>query len=174
MMPVGSEHRCGRSPPGVLDWFVSFVHARMSAGGGCLAQETHMVMGFSLTALVRASFPVLLLANLLLSRQVYARNIFDDDWTPPTSRPAIRSTPLPPAVTTQPLMPPALVPQAGAQPIPLAIAVPPTPKVRRPIPEKSAQAKSRKLFKEVFSKELADRSPAARCSRGSVCPARRR
>ncbi len=93
---------------------------------------------------------------------VHARNIFDDDWTPPPPREPAH--PLPEVIATKPAVPP----EAGTQSktpatvpaTPVAVVAPP----RRPIPSKADQAKSRKLFKEVFANDLADRSVAARRS----------
>jgi hypothetical protein len=87
-----------------------------------------------------------------------AGNIFEDDWTPPAPR----------KVAPPPVDNPAVKPTPPATGTP-ASTLPPAPKItppvaspRRAIPDKAEQAKSRKLFKEVFAKELADKSPAAR------------
>jgi hypothetical protein len=80
-----------------------------------------------------------------------ADNIFDDNWTPPPPR---RPAPTPPAGIP--------VPEAAPKtPVPenpgAASAIP-----RRTIPAAPDQAQSRRLLKEVFAKQLADRAPSAR------------
>lgn len=98
---------------------------------------------------------------LLFVPSIHAGNIFDDDWTAPPAR----SATLPPAIVpdTQPASDPTLAPAnapspANAQDNSAGVAAP----NRRAIPSKADQSKSRKLFKEVYAKQLADRSPAGR------------
>jgi hypothetical protein len=106
----------------------------------------------------------MLLGTLLLPWRVQAGNIFDDNWTPP--KPAKPVEPPADASATKP----AKAPEPGKADTPvktpttLATTPSPTlaPPARRAIPAPVDQAKSRKLFKEVFATELADRSPAAR------------
>lgn len=126
-------------------------------------------------------------AVALLAGSAGAGSIFDDDWTPPGSkRPAVPAAtgpspkPLPPPGDAKPTdgppghlpptvvpptvptpAPPTAAPPTAALPKPAAVA-PVAPLVRRAVPAGAEQAKSRKLFKDVFAAELADRSPAAR------------
>ena len=95
----------------------------------------------------------------LLPTTARAGNIFDDDWTPPASQ----RRPVPPvdAPATQPTPPSVVNPPPLVPPV-TAKEIEPVPASRRPIPEKAAQSQSRKLFKQAFAKELADRSPVAR------------
>jgi serine/threonine protein kinase len=89
-----------------------------------------------------------------------ASTIFDDDWVPPKPRvvetPASTDTTRPANTTVVPAQP---VPAPTPSQVLPSNLVPPA---RRPIPDKAAQFKSRKLFEEVFKKELADRSFAGR------------
>src|SRR2546422_406059 len=96
----------------------------------------------------------LLLYAAALSSAAYAGSIFDDDWTPPSPRKIVAPPQdLPPTKAT-----PTTHPGTAAEssvPKPTSPSVADAAPSRRPIPEKAAQAKSRKLFKEVFVKELA-------------------
>lgn len=97
-------------------------------------------------------------------------SIFDDDWTPPkpvgkphaepAKPPAV--APVPPAIATQPAAAPSPIvpapPAPAAQP---AEAAPPAVS-RRAIPAKPDQTKSRALLREVFAKQISDRSFAGR------------
>jgi hypothetical protein len=98
-----------------------------------------------------------LICNIALASSVFAANIFDDDWTPPprkaTSLPAERAS-------TKPA-PPIIGAPAAQLPV-TRESVPQAVLGRRAVPDKADQARSRKLFREVFAKELADRSPIAR------------
>jgi hypothetical protein len=97
-----------------------------------------------------------LVLALLLADLSRGGTIFDDDWTPPAPRKASAATA---PATSGPGLAPAKA--ASRPPPPPATTVTPT-SLRRPIPEKADQARSRALFKQVFGKELADRSPSAR------------
>jgi hypothetical protein len=103
-----------------------------------------------------------------------APNIFDDDWAPP--KPA-SIKPAPPTPTTAPATPRATItpPRPAGQgdstppppPLPKAPSmpkegVPAAAGTRHAVPEKDALAKSRRLMREIFAKELADRSVAGR------------
>ncbi len=98
---------------------------------------------------------------------LHADSIFDDDWvSPKVAAPATR-----PEEVIQPKLPlpePA-VPTAPGDKLPATRAAPPliaeTPTaspLRRPVPAPAEQARSRKLFKEVFAKDLSDHSAKAR------------
>src|SRR5438067_479597 len=111
-----------------------------------------------------------------------AGSIFDDDWVPPpqhktqTILPRLKLPPttLPadstPTATSPPTPTQAQSPgqaqatsptpsDSGSKPRITARAAPAaTAPARRPVPDKVAQAKSRRLFKDIFAKELADRS----------------
>jgi hypothetical protein len=116
--------------------------------------------------IVPVSLAVLLVG--WMGRPASAKNIFDDGWDPPA--PAKPATPPPgagaakPSPTPEPGRP---SPPSGAQP-----ANPPPPSAvvvrgRRPIPSAADQAKSRKLFREIFAADLADRSAPARRALGT-------
>jgi hypothetical protein len=98
-----------------------------------------------------------------LSPALRGGTIFDDDWTPSAPRKTVSPPPSAPVEPPKPAgaaskaSPPALpVPSTGPTP------TTPAPATRRPIPEKASRARSRALFKELFAKELADRSALAR------------
>lgn len=102
----------------------------------------------------------LTIATLLWVVSLRAANIFDDDWTPPASK----KTDQHPTQT---------LPTTPAEPVEKHSAdlfkpgIPSTVKssaaiLKHPIPAKDAQARSRTLFKEIFAKELADRSASGR------------
>lgn len=105
--------------------------------------------------------------GVLPAAQARAGNIFEEDWTPPAprkpiQRPAENGTtkpvvpPKPPIDSTPPATPPATPPvETRTAPQPEVVA-------RHSVPAKDDQARSRKLFKELFAKDLADRSAAAR------------
>jgi len=104
-----------------------------------------------------AATSTMLLIAILLAPIVQAGSIFDDNWTPPApSKATAQPTPAvpPPAPATEPGKP-----DGSTKPLPAIPAPVPT---RRAIPTASDQTKSRKLFKEIYAKELADRSAAAR------------
>ncbi len=99
---------------------------------------------------------------------VGAKNIFDDDWTPPKekvapqpaekrSNPPVEPSPNPVTPAVDPknhdVAPPAV--------IIAEMAPPPTP-ARLAVPAKPEQAASRKLLKDVFAAQLADRTPSGR------------
>jgi hypothetical protein len=106
------------------------------------------------------AFPYLVVCGMLLAAEVRAGNIFEEDWTPPASRKPIQ----PPVEngTTKPIMPPN--PPAHSTPPAAEARTAPRPEVapRHAVPAKEDQARSRKLFKELFARDLADRSAAAR------------
>jgi hypothetical protein len=100
-----------------------------------------------------------------------AGNIFDDDWTPPKRAEKAVAPLLPPpdvsnSETSEPVAKPPMPPVAS----PEAVAAPPArlpppsslQEGRLPVPGKTSTAQSRKLFKEVFSEQLKDRSVPAR------------
>src|SRR4051794_26469499 len=101
-------------------------------------------------------------------------SIFDDNWVPPPKRaeppppvlperlqphtPATRPATIPvappPAVVTPPTPPPNdpfTTPPPEEPPKPVVVA-------RKPVPDKTAQNASRKLMREVYAKQLADKS----------------
>jgi hypothetical protein len=96
------------------------------------------------------------------------KTIFDDDWVPPPPPPRKPLNPPPPspvpAPSTRPVDVATKPSKAEGQPAEQPAAEPkkPAAPVRRAVPAKAEQAKSRKLFKEVYAKELADRSLAGR------------
>jgi len=84
-------------------------------------------------------------------------SIFDDDWTPPAPRrPIVPPQEIP---ATGPVVP---VAPAAQLPVPAPSTIDSTAARRRPVPDKLVQARSRKLFKEVFAKDLIDRSATGR------------
>lgn len=84
----------------------------------------------------------------LMPVRACGKTIFDDDWKPPV--PATKPAQEPPATP------------ADDTPKPVdTTTAPPTPP-RRPVPAAEAQAKSRKLFRDLYAADLANRSPAAR------------
>jgi hypothetical protein len=88
-------------------------------------------------------------------------SIFDDEWTPPK-----RGNPTPVVVpASRPAAPnaSALPPQTQVPPSPrTASPAPVAAAARRALPVKVDQEKSRKLLREVYAAQLADRSVAAR------------
>lgn len=109
----------------------------------------------------------LLACFLLLASEVRAGNVFDDDWTPPaphkpvqpptehdTAKPPVQPVPSEPAPATPP---PAIPPPDVSASTPSS-----RPSSHHAVPGRDEQARSRKAFKELFAKELADRSAAAR------------
>ena len=78
------------------------------------------------------------------------RSIFDEDWTPPKPLPTRQ------APTPAPTPPDAPAPPPDAPPP----ATPPAP--RKAVPAQSEQAAVRKVMKEVYAAELADRSAGGR------------
>ena len=116
--------------------------------------------------------PRLALCLVLLAAVVPVRaqqkNIFDDGWEPAKAKPA---EPKP----TRPPTPPPAKPDKPATPVPPPWTVDPGPKVavpiappiappvaRRPVPAEPQQAAVRKVMKEVFARQLTDRTPAGR------------
>lgn len=84
----------------------------------------------------------------LMPARTWGKTIFDDDWKPPVP-------------TTKPVQePPANPADDTSKPVDTTPA-PATPQ-RRPVPPAEAQAKSRKLFRDLYTADLANRSPAAR------------
>jgi hypothetical protein len=103
---------------------------------------------------------------LLLASGLSAGSIFDDDFVPPkvelTTNPPADSSSSKPPINPSPAIP---VPtdEMTKNPTTNSPAADATsPASRRPVPAPAAQAKSRKLFKELYAKELSDKSPAAR------------
>jgi hypothetical protein len=112
-------------------------------------------------------FLPLLTLILLLSLRAGAadrnHNIFDDDWTPPKAS----TTPRPPATvkpsTPKPEDPTKVTPPTVPSKETAPISPPPvTPSARLAVPTATAQAAVRKVMKEVFAEQLADRSIPAR------------
>jgi len=109
-----------------------------------------------------ATFLVLMAAFSQSAAADRPHNIFDDDWAPPkptqTPRPAPavkpKPTPADPAPNVVPPNPPA------NDTLPATPAV--IPAARLAIPASAAQASVRKVMKEVFADQLADRSIPAR------------
>lgn len=135
------------------------------------ARKTNGRIG-RLRVLQRTAGATVISFALATATTAWGGSIFDDDWTPPVvpksvEKPAPPSAPPPVSPQTgapressahaPPTVPPTTAPTAPVE-SPASAAVP----ARRPVPEMSAQRKSRQLFKEVYAKELADRSPAAR------------
>lgn len=99
------------------------------------------------------------------------RNIFDDDWTPPraTEKPRVtrrdlppRTTPPPPTGTTT-----TAPPRPNSSPVPEKPTVTlkpitPPPATLLAVPPAAQQAAVRRVLKDVFTQELADRSIPAR------------
>jgi hypothetical protein len=92
-----------------------------------------------------------------------APNIFDDDWTPPKrveAPPPVKPEPSPakpeavPTAASKVVTPPSPPSESPAAAAPVA--------ARRPVPPKAELATARNLMREVFAKELADRSVPAR------------
>jgi hypothetical protein len=116
--------------------------------------------------------PLLIIAALSLSSATAgAGSIFDDDFVPTPARTT------PPEVTHQtiaptsaPLAPGATVPGTPSLPSPTPpdVVRPPAPaRSRLAVPTSVEQARSRKVFKELFVDELKDRSSASRRSLAS-------
>jgi hypothetical protein len=84
---------------------------------------------------------------LVINTRAGSTTIFDDDWKPPVSVPTT-----PPPVNT-PSQPPPPAPRTTSPASGLS---------RMPMPSLAAQTTSRKLFREVFAKELPDHSIAGR------------
>ena len=91
------------------------------------------------------------------------KNIFDDDWSPPKPSDTGRRTPMTgvqPPVTPDPTKP--ADPPATATKDPVTPDAPALAAARRAVPGKSEQALARKILKEVFSDQLADRTMPGR------------
>jgi hypothetical protein len=116
-----------------------------------------------------ARWTVWVVLFVCFSTAANADNIFDDNWTPPKrtekgpettvvpTRP--NSTPVTPA---PPVVPPVDKAPAATKP---PLIQPPAAELaplRRAVPAKADQDRSRKLMKEVFAQQLSDRSTAAR------------
>jgi hypothetical protein len=98
--------------------------------------------------------------------EVRAGNIFEEDWTPPPApRKPVQPPPPADSSTSKPVIP---VDPTPTKPATTPPVIPPEAKTatRRSIPEKAEQARCRKLFKEVFANDLADRSIVARRALG--------
>jgi hypothetical protein len=102
---------------------------------------------------------VAMLAMCLAAASVHAaeKNIFDEDWSPP--KPVV--TPPPATLPVAPL-PPNVAPPAPVAPQPVVVAPPPAPPGRLAPPGPKEQAPVRKVMKDVFGSQLADRTPAGR------------
>src|SRR5262249_15135681 len=85
------------------------------------------------------------------------------DWTPPPARkPIILPQDFPPERPTTAATQPAASTQTATSLNPTTSPATAPALARRPVPDRSAQVRSRKLFKDVFAKELADRSASGR------------
>jgi hypothetical protein len=88
-----------------------------------------------------------------------AGSIFDDDYVPPKRSEPAKPSPAPVAPSVTPSSspnapaPPAVRPPDGT---------PPVRAVHRQVPDHATRTKLRKLFEEVYAKELKDRTPAGR------------
>lgn len=104
---------------------------------------------------------ILILATALTSRADRPHNIFDDDWTPPKAArtPPPDPTIKPPSPTPNKTTPTPAIPKEITVTPPIAPEVKPA---RLAIPTPAAQAPVRKVLKEVFAHQIADRSVAAR------------
>jgi hypothetical protein len=99
------------------------------------------------------------------------RNIFDDDWTPPkttTEKPRVTRRDLPPVTTTPPPTDStATPPRPNSTPTSEKTTVTPKPikpppATHRPVPPAAQLASVRRVLKDVFTEQLADRSIPAR------------
>jgi hypothetical protein len=123
-----------------------------------------------------AAFTLLMISGWSSWGAEKVRNIFDDDWTPPkplapdtspgtpppvhpSAVPDVPHGGLPTPAPSQPSIPGVSTPNAGP-------AQPAQPSARATVPAKLQQAAARKVMKEVYSKELADRSAAGRLKLG--------
>ncbi|HET6248414.1 MAG TPA: hypothetical protein VFE47_12000 [Tepidisphaeraceae bacterium] len=109
-------------------------------------------------------------ATIVMSAMLFAAaatamagSIFDDDYVPPK-----RSEPATPPPAVAPTVPPSPSPETPAPPVvrpPDAappVRVPAPTAVHRQIPDHATRTKMRKLFEEVYAKELKDHTPAGR------------
>ena len=107
-----------------------------------------------------------LLFTLLTQSAIADRphNIFDDDWTPPKPSTTPRSPTIVKPPTPKPEDPATNVTPPTVAPKETAPLTPPTlaPAARLAVPTSAAQAAVRKVMKEVFAEQLADRSISAR------------
>ncbi|MEZ0267828.1 MAG: hypothetical protein ACAI43_24135, partial [Phycisphaerae bacterium] len=93
------------------------------------------------------------------------KSIFDDDWVPPKAAPAAAKPTLPPPEPEKPATSTDVPPTPGTTEAPSVVVVPlPLPATRRPVPAPPEQAAVRKVMKELFGPQLADRTPAGRKS----------
>jgi hypothetical protein len=114
-----------------------------------------------------------LLAVISGSSRAGQHNIFDDDWVQPKSsepRTVPATNPAPPA----PAVRPAAAPPVTPDPLPTTPPTPVAPPVvfnkppaieapaRLPVPSKTEQAAVRKVMKDVFAKQLVDRTMKGR------------
>ncbi|HYE18816.1 MAG TPA: hypothetical protein VEA69_10250 [Tepidisphaeraceae bacterium] len=91
------------------------------------------------------------------------KNIFDDDWQAPKATPAEAKPTRPPAPPPDKPAPPIAPPPTTTDPAPKVAIVPgPPPVARRPVPAEPQQAAVRKVMKQVFARQLTDRTPAGR------------
>jgi hypothetical protein len=99
---------------------------------------------------------------LAITARAGSTTIFDDDWKPPTPAPPLTVV-LPTSQSAVPTTPqPARVTQPQTS-VPTT-SVPPVMVNRSPIPPLADQTKSRKLFRELFAKELANHAISDRRS----------
>ncbi|MDB5329260.1 MAG: hypothetical protein JWP03_411 [Phycisphaerales bacterium] len=89
------------------------------------------------------------------------KGIFDDDWTPPKASEPRKPSPSEP-VTPPASNPPKVDPPKTDTPSEPVSAPSSAPAARREVPGKAEQAAVRKVLKEVFAEQLADRSIAGR------------
>jgi len=105
---------------------------------------------------------------LLLANVARAGNLFDDDFVPPqrsvpAAKPGAELTPQAAPASrpiTDPAQAPSTQPSNSGSPVGSPAAAKPAVKLR--VPEKTDQARSRKLLKEALADQLKDRSVAAR------------
>jgi hypothetical protein len=105
---------------------------------------------------------------LMALPSVQAKNIFDDDWTPPARKAeAPGRSPSAPASVTDPAKAdpgnsnPTSTAADDRKPI-RAVDAPPPVVLHHAIPSKDKQSASRRLLAEVYARQMADRTPEAR------------
>ena len=105
----------------------------------------------------------------LLGARSGADNIFDDNWTPPPPKHPAPATSTEPANANHDVTLP-VKPGTTKAPSDKPSSVSPTPVIvapaRQAVPSKADQGRSRAILKEVFAKQLADRSAAGRYKLG--------
>src|SRR4051812_27220874 len=129
------------------------------------ASSSHITIGDVMTRTPLWSVFAILLTSVA-ARPSLAGNIFDDDWSPPTES-------IPPLRARVEPKPPVGGPEVKAHPQNKAASDQPTDSrpvtpetapttARHAVPKAAEQSAVRKLLKEVFSAQLADRSVAGR------------